>query len=121
MIHDLAAKQKQLSAYIDRCLAEKELSVDELTQLMALYSQNASRLVRLRQAANTQQSSRPGDTAGRVPYPFTLDPSNAFEVQVAEQIRAMRQDIDELRDRLNWLFGLIIAAAVANVLLALLS
>ena len=49
-----------------------------------------------------------------------LDPSNAFEVAVAEQIKALRDDVDELKDRLNWLFGLIIAAAVANVILALL-
>ncbi|MGD8794957.1 MAG: hypothetical protein PVF47_20585 [Anaerolineae bacterium] len=121
VIRDLAAKQKQLSAYIDHCLAEKDLSVDELTRLMALYGQNASRLARLRQPASTQQNPGSGDTAARRPPPFTLDPSNAFEVQVAEQIRAMRQDIDELRDRLNWLFGLIIAAAVANVLLAILA
>jgi len=52
--------------------------------------------------------------------PLCLDPSNAFEVAVAEQIKALRDDVDELKDRLNWLFGLIIAAAVANVVLALL-
>jgi hypothetical protein len=51
---------------------------------------------------------------------FCLDPSNPFEVAVAEQIKALREDVDELKDRLNWLFGLIIAAAIANVVLALL-
>ena len=53
--------------------------------------------------------------------PLCLDPSNAFEVAVAEQIKALRDDVDELKDRLNWLFGLIVAAAVSNVVLALLS
>jgi hypothetical protein len=55
------------------------------------------------------------------PRPLSLDPSNAFEVAVAEQIRALRDDVDELKERLNWLFGLIIAAAVANVVLAFVS
>lgn len=52
---------------------------------------------------------------------FCLDPSNAFEVAIAEQIRALRNDVDELKNRLNWLFGLIIAAALANVILAFLA
>jgi hypothetical protein len=52
--------------------------------------------------------------------PLSLEPQNAFEVIVAEQIRGLRDDVDELKDRLNWLFGLIIAAAAANVVVALL-
>ena len=62
--------------------------------------------------------------AGASPEPSTplcLDPSNPFEVAVAEQIRALRDDVDALKTRLDWLFGLIIAAAVTDVLLRLLS
>ena len=61
-----------------------------------------------------------GDSPAQRPT-FSLDPTNAFEVAIAEQIRALRDDVDELKERLNWLFGLIIAAAAANVVLALLS
>lgn len=62
-------------------------------------------------------------TAGAAPKPpkLCLDPSNPFEIAVAEQIRALRDDVDALKTRLDWLFGLIIAAAVANVVLSLLS
>ena len=74
---------------------------------------------RLRASLRRLQS-RARPPAGPERPRLCLDPSNAFEVAVAEQLKAMRQDIDELRDRLNWLFGLIIAAAVANVVLALL-
>lgn len=49
-----------------------------------------------------------------------LDPTNAFEVAMAEQIRTIRDDVDELKSRLNWLSCLILGAAVANVVLALL-
>lgn len=66
------------------------------------------------------QSPRP-NPAPPNPQALCLDPSNAFEVAMAEQIRALRDDVDELKERLNWLFGLIIAAAVANVVLAFLS
>ena len=62
---------------------------------------------------------RPGPTPA-TPELFTLDPGNAFEVAVAEQLKALREDVDRLQSRLDWLFGLIIAAAVANVVLALL-
>jgi hypothetical protein len=52
LVHDLVAKQQGLSALIDRLLAEEAqtpgtLSVQELARLMALHSQNASRLGRL--------------------------------------------------------------------------
>lgn len=47
LVHDLVAKQQALSALIDRCLSEGSLSVQDLARLMALHSQNASRLGRL--------------------------------------------------------------------------
>lgn len=54
------------------------------------------------------------------PPPLDLKPCNAFEVAVAEQLRAMRQDLERLEARLWWLFALILGAAVANVVLSLL-
>ena len=51
--------------------------------------------------------------------PLSLDPTNPFEVLVAEQIKAMRQDLDRLESRLWWLFGLILAAAAADILTGL--
>lgn len=59
--------------------------------------------------------------AALAPAPFDLKPSNAFEVAVAEQIKAMRQDLDRLEARLWWLFALIVGAAVTNVALSLFS
>ena len=54
------------------------------------------------------------------PPPMELKPTNAFEIAVAEQIKAMRQDLDRLEARLWWLFALILGAAVANMVLSLL-
>jgi ubiquinone biosynthesis protein UbiJ len=80
---------------------------------------------RLRASIRRLASKSRTSAAGQRPeltdsQPLSLDPTNAFEVAIAEQIRALRDDVDELKDRLNWLFGLIIAAAAANVVLALL-
>jgi hypothetical protein len=80
---------------------------------------------RLRNTVRRLGSRTAGAAGGPGPgaspaQPLSLDPTNAFEVAVAEQIRALRDDVDELKERLNWLFGLIIAAAAANVVLALL-
>ncbi len=81
----------------------------------------ASLRASLRRLGSSRVPSAPG-APGQDPGPkLSLEPSSAFEVAIAEQIRALRDDVDELKDRLNWLFGLIIAAAVANVILALLS
>ena len=52
--------------------------------------------------------------------PLCVDPTNAFEVAIAEQLKHLRADVDRLQGRINWLLGLIIAAAVTNVLLAVL-
>ncbi len=50
---------------------------------------------------------------------FEPDPSNAFEVLVAERIKFIQRDVDQIRTRLNWLFCLIVGAAIANVVLSL--
>ena len=53
------------------------------------------------------------------PTPADLRPCTPFEVAVAEQLKAMREDLDQLQARLWWLFALIIGAAVANLIAAL--
>jgi hypothetical protein len=47
VIADLAAKQQRLSRYIDDRLAAGDTSVQDMARLLALHSQNASRLGRL--------------------------------------------------------------------------
>ena len=54
------------------------------------------------------------------PQPLSLDPTNPFEIVLAEQMRHLRADVDRLNTRLNWLFTLILGAAVTNVILAIL-
>ena len=53
------------------------------------------------------------------PPPFEPDPNSAWDVAVAERIKSIQQDVAQLRSRLNWLFALILGAAVANVVLSL--
>lgn len=53
-------------------------------------------------------------------HTFDVEPTNAFEVAVAERLERLRCDIDRLQARLNWLFALIIGAAITNVVLTLL-
>ena len=55
----------------------------------------------------------------RPPPPFEPSPSNPFEIVVAERLRAMQKELDQIRSRLNWLLCLIIGAATANVVLSL--
>lgn len=54
------------------------------------------------------------------PPALDVEPTNAFEVAVAERLERLRDDIDRLQSRLNWLFALIIGAAITNVVLTLL-
>lgn len=73
--------------------------------------------------------SRPGDSALKAavarlrharptPPAMTPDPTSAFEVAIAERLKSMQRDLDRLHSRLNWLFCLIIAAALGNVIAA---
>jgi hypothetical protein len=54
------------------------------------------------------------------PAPLEAEPTNPFEIMIAERLQALRRDVDRLQTRLDWLFALIIGAAVTNVVLALL-
>jgi len=47
VIADLVEKQRRLSAYIDGCIAQDDVSPTEVVRLLALHGQNASRLGRL--------------------------------------------------------------------------
>jgi len=63
-----------------------------------------------------------GRPAGGVPprEPVDLRPTNAFEVAIAERMKAMEEEIGELRSRINWLLTVIVGAAVTNIVIALL-
>lgn len=52
--------------------------------------------------------------------PLEAEPTNPFEIMIAERLQSLRRDVDRLQSRLDWLFALIIGAAVTNVVLALL-
>ncbi len=52
--------------------------------------------------------------------PLNLSPTNPFEVVVAERLKALEAELDRLRGRLNWLFTVIVGAAIANLVIALL-
>lgn len=52
--------------------------------------------------------------------PLKAEPTNAFELAVAERLKTMQRDVDHIRSRLNWLLTLIVGAAVTNVVIALL-
>ena len=70
---------------------------------------------RLRTAVRRFQ--RPASPA---PPPLDPSPSNPFEIVVAERLRAMQKELDQIRSRLNWLLTLIVGAAITNVVLAIL-
>ena len=55
------------------------------------------------------------------PEPLDMEPTNPFEVVVLERLQVLRRDVDRIQTRLDWLFALIIGAAVTNVALALLN
>lgn len=52
--------------------------------------------------------------------PLKPDPSNPFEVSVAETLKAMQREIDHLRSRLDWLLVFIVGAALTNGVINLL-
>jgi hypothetical protein len=54
------------------------------------------------------------------PGPVELRPTNPFEVQVAEHLKAIDAELDQLRSRLNWLLTIIVGAAITNIVIALL-
>jgi hypothetical protein len=52
--------------------------------------------------------------------PLRPEPTSAFELAVAERLAALKADVDRVENRLNWLFALIIGAAVTNIVIALI-
>ena len=52
--------------------------------------------------------------------PVDLRPTNAFEVAIAERLKALEAELDQLRGRINWLLTVIVGAAVTNIVIALL-
>jgi hypothetical protein len=70
---------------------------------------------RLAAAIKRMRSGRPATEPD-----WKLDPTNAFEVAVAERLKAMQCQIDQLTSRLNWLLTVIIGAALTNLVIALL-
>jgi hypothetical protein len=53
------------------------------------------------------------------PGPLDIEPTSPFEVVVLERLQVLRRDVDRIQTRLDWLFALIIGAAITNVALAL--
>jgi hypothetical protein len=49
-----------------------------------------------------------------------VDPTNPFEIAVAERLKAMQQDLDRLRARLDWLLVFIVGAALTSVVISML-
>jgi hypothetical protein len=54
------------------------------------------------------------------PKPLNLSPTTPYEVQLAVEIKALRQELERLHSRLNWLLTVIIGSALANSLLTFL-
>ena len=57
---------------------------------------------------------------GAAPEPLRLEPTNPFEVAVAEQLRHLRCEVDRLHGRFNWLLTVIVGAALTNIVIAVL-
>lgn len=52
--------------------------------------------------------------------PLKPEPSNAFEVAVAERLEYLQEQLDQLSTRLWWVLTVIVGAALVNVVLGLL-
>lgn len=52
--------------------------------------------------------------------PVDLRPTNAFEVAIAERMKALEAELDQLRSRINWLLTIIVGAAITNIVIALI-
>jgi hypothetical protein len=70
--------------------------------------------------ASLARLSSPRRRVSPSPPPLKPEPTNAFELAVAERLATLKADIDRVESRLNWLFALIIGAAVTNVVIAIL-
>jgi hypothetical protein len=62
-----------------------------------------------------------GRLRNRPPKPaLKPEPTNAFEVAIAERLQSLERELDRLRSQLTWLFTVIIGFAITNVVIALL-
>lgn len=52
--------------------------------------------------------------------PLNPNPTNAFELAIAERIKAMQDQIDLMRAKIDWLLLFIVAAAMTNVVISML-
>lgn len=52
--------------------------------------------------------------------PLNPNPTNAFELAIAERIKAMQDQIDMVRAKIDWLLLFIVAAAMTNVVISML-
>jgi hypothetical protein len=68
----------------------------------------------------TQGRGQAPQDGGRAPEPLRLEPTNPFEVAVAEQLRHLRREVDRLHGRFNWLLTVIVGAALTNIVIAVL-
>ena len=52
--------------------------------------------------------------------PLRPEPTNAFEIAIAQRLKDLEEEIDRLRTQLNWLLLFIVAAALSNVVISIL-
>lgn len=52
--------------------------------------------------------------------PLNPSPTNPFELAIAERIKAMQDQIDLMRAKIDWLLLFIVAAAMTNVVISML-
>lgn len=52
--------------------------------------------------------------------PLRPEPTNAFEIAIAQRLKDLEEEIDRLRTQLNWLLLFIVAAALTNVVISIL-
>ena len=52
--------------------------------------------------------------------PLKPEPTNAFEIAIAQRLEDLEEEIDRLRTQLNWLLLFIVAAALTNVVISIL-
>jgi len=68
--------------------------------------------------ATLRRLVRPASSSPAAP-PLDPRPTNAFELAVAERLKAMQDELDQLRNRINWLLTVIVGAAITNIVIAL--
>ena len=54
------------------------------------------------------------------PPPLRVDPTNPFEVAIAERISALADQVNRLNTMLWWLFTVVVGFALLNIVLSVL-